>query len=243
MRAFGLIGYPLSHSFSKKYFEEKFAREALTGCAYDLYPLKSISELPALLASNPQLCGLNVTIPYKESVLPLLHDVDETAARIGAVNCIKIDQGRLKGYNTDVTGFSLSLTAWLSGHKPEKVFVLGTGGSSKAVKDALQTMNLNFFSVSRSAQPAAITYVEIAPQLSKTNLFINTTPLGMWPDASSYPHIPYHLLGTNDFLFDLVYNPAETTFLSKGKEQGCQIKNGLEMLSIQAEESWKIWNA
>ncbi len=241
MRKFGLIGFPLTHSFSKKYFEEKFHREKISDCSYDLFELKSIEEFPSLLKSNPELVGLNVTIPHKESVIPFLDELDEGAKEIGAVNCIKIEEGKLRGYNTDVYGFEISLTKFLT-KIPEQVFVLGTGGSSKAVCYVLRKMKLPFCSVSRNSKDGCITYNEIASKLKSSNLFINTTPLGMFPKVDLFPEIPYNLLSVNDFLFDLVYNPTETEFLKRGKVKGAAIKNGLAMLELQADKSWKIWN-
>lgn len=242
MKQYGLIGFPLSHSFSKRYFEEKFAREAITGCRYDLFPLQQITELPALLNAHPQLSGLNVTVPYKEAILPYLQALDTTARQIGAVNCIKVDAGALTGYNTDAFGFHHSLVNFLP-HTPRQVFVLGTGGSSKAVTYILQQLQLPYLRVSRTPQSAEISYATIAQHLQDSNLFINTTPLGMFPAVEGCPAIPYHLLSDKDALYDLVYNPAETLFLQKGKQQGCAVKNGLEMLQLQAEESWRIWTA
>ncbi len=240
MKQYGLIGYPLTHSFSQKYFEEKFKRENIEGCQYSLLPLENIEALPKLLKSNPQLEGLNVTIPYKESVIPFLNDVDTVAGKIGAVNCIKIVSGKLTGYNTDCYGFKTSLQKFLTA-KPEQAFVLGTGGSAKAVCYVLNEMNIPFIKVSRAKKEGCITYPEIGKHLSKSNLFINTTPMGMFPEINSAPDIPYSKLSSSDFLFDLIYNPAETLFLQIGKQQSCQIKNGLEMLQLQAEKSWQIW--
>jgi shikimate dehydrogenase len=242
MKQFGLIGYPLTHSFSKKYFEEKFRRENITGCQYDLFPFENIAQLPALVKSHPQLKGLNVTIPYKESVISFLDELNETAQQIGAVNCITISAGKLKGYNTDCYGFQKSLEKFLTA-SPNICFVLGTGGSSKAVCFVLQQLNIPFIQVSRISKPQCITYDALPRHLKATNLFINTTPLGMFPDTEACPPLPYHKFTSSDFLFDLVYNPAQTLFLANGKKQGCAIKNGLEMLQLQAEKSWEIWNS
>ncbi|MBL0308963.1 MAG: shikimate dehydrogenase [Bacteroidetes bacterium] len=241
MRKFGLIGYPLSHSFSQKYFEEKFRQQKITDCSYDLFPLKTIDSFPSLIKSHAGLSGLNVTIPYKESVLDFLHETDKTAQEIGAVNCIHIKDGKLAGYNTDAIGFELSLKNFLSSI-PQHAFVLGTGGSSKAVRFILHKMQIPFSVISRSAKDGALTYQEISGKMKASNLFINCTPAGMYPDIDLAPAIPYEELGTQDFLYDLVYNPAETLFLKKGKEKGAKTKNGLEMLELQAEESWRIWN-
>lgn len=242
MRKFGLIGYPLSHSFSKKYFEEKFLREKIADGSYDLFPLQPISELPALLESHPDLCGLNVTIPHKESVVDYLNEVDDVAIEIGAVNCIRIQQGTLKGYNTDSIGFEVSLKKFLSG-LPQQAFVLGTGGSSKAICYVLKKMGLSFHKVSRTSAEGSIPYEAVGREMKSSNLFINCTPLGMFPQTENASVLPYDQMTERDYLFDLVYNPAETLFLKKGKEKGAKTKNGLEMLELQAEESWKIWNS
>ena len=255
MRRFGLIGSLLTHSFSKKYFEEKFQREQITDCSYDLFELNSIEELTSLLKSNPDLVGLNVTIPYKESVLPFLHSVTVEAKQIGAVNCVKVENEKLVGYNTDAFGFETSLKNFVSQatNKSDSVlksasgdlgiFILGTGGSSKAVEFVLKKLNIPFVKVSREKKPDCISYKEVEQKMKPKNLFINTTPLGMFPKINAAPEIPYHLLSENDFLFDLIYNPAETDFLKCGHEKGSRIKIGLQMLELQAEKSWEIWNS
>ncbi len=240
MKQFGLIGYPLTHSFSKKYFEEKFLREKIEGCAYDLFPIESINLLPNLIASHPHLIGLNVTIPYKETVMPYLQSVDTLAAEIGAVNCIKVTGQTLAGYNTDAYGFEQSLLSFLT-HTPDKAFVLGTGGSSRAVCYVLKKLQIPFLLVTRNPQQGGIGYDSMETHLNARNLVINTTPVGMYPNAENSPHLPYKKLTKHDFLFDLIYNPSETFFMLKGKEQGCAVKNGLEMLQLQAEKSWEIW--
>lgn len=245
MKKFGLIGLPLTHSFSKKYFEEKFQRENIQDCSYDLFELNSIEELPSLLKSNPELVGLNVTIPYKESVLPFLDSITNEAKYIGAVNCIKVENGTLVGYNTDAYGFETSLTQNFSkvlNFREVQAFILGTGGSSKAVEFVLKKLNLSFLKVSRDKKADCVSYQEIEEEMKAQNLFVNSTPLGMFPEINAAPDIPYHLLSENDFLFDLIYNPAETEFLKKGKVKGAGTKNGLEMLQLQAEKSWEIWN-
>lgn len=244
MKKFGLIGLPLSHSFSKKYFEEKFHREQKTDCSYDLFELKTIEEFPALLKSNPELVGLNVTIPYKESVMPYLDSIDIEAEEIGAVNCIRIVNGKTKGWNTDIIGLIrplLELLTAISAPVPTQSFVLGTGGSSKALAYALEQMRLPFVKVSRETKKNCIRYEEIAKQMKDVNLFINTTPVGMFPNQNDCPDIPYEKLSSKDFLFDLIYNPAETEFLKRGKLQGARTKGGLEMLQLQADASWKVW--
>jgi len=242
MRQFGLIGYPLSHSFSKKYFTEKFEKEELENCVYENYSIASVDDLPALLEKNPLLEGINITIPYKEQVLSFLTDQSAVVKEIKACNCIKIEKGKLIGYNTDVTGFELSLTPKLTtGHK--YALILGTGGAAKAVEYVLRKLGIQYRYVSRKASGENLSYEEITPGLIMNyTLLINTTPLGMFPDANSFPPIPYHSLSDKHYLFDLVYNPGKTLFLKKGEEQGAVIKNGQDMLLIQAEESWKIWN-
>lgn len=254
MRVFGLIGNPLTHSFSKKYFEEKFKVEGITDAVYELFPIKTISEFPPLVQSLPNLAGLNVTIPYKEDIMDYLHEIDAVALKVDAVNCIKADSGKLTGYNTDVYGFENSLREFLNAqnlYNAEKkmyelpsitAFILGSGGSSKAVQYVLRQTGIPFYIVSRKMAEETIIYPDVASYMSDRNLFINTTPLGMFPETENCPDIPYDLLNENDLLFDLVYNPAETLFLRRGKEKGCQTKNGLQMLQLQAERSWQIWN-
>ncbi len=241
MKRFGLIGNPLTHSFSKRYFEEKFKREQIDGCSYDLFELKTINELPDLLNTTRGLAGLNVTIPYKQTVIPFLNSLSAEAQAIGAVNCIKIENGKLTGYNTDAYGFETSLKKVLTNHLPQ-TFVLGTGGSARAVQYVLQKLGIAYHVVSRTERPNTISYTRIDALMQQHNLFINTTPVGMFPQTEACPAIPYHKLGSGDVLFDLIYNPDETGFLKKGKQQGATVKNGLEMLELQAEKSWEIWN-
>ncbi|MEP6746370.1 MAG: shikimate dehydrogenase [Bacteroidota bacterium] len=243
MRQFGLIGYPLSHSFSKKYFTEKFEKEGLIDCAYENYSIAAVDELTALLNKNPLLEGINVTIPYKEKVLSFLSEESAVVKEIKACNCIKIQDGRLIGYNTDVTGFELSLTPKLgTGHK--RALILGTGGAAKAVGYALSKLGIQYSYVSRKATAQNLSYTDVTPGLLAIyTLIINTTPLGMYPNTKECPPIPYHALTSHHYLFDLVYNPEKTMFLQKGEKQGAVIKNGQDMLIIQAEESWKVWNS
>ena len=238
---YGLIGYPLSHSFSAGFFNRKFADEG-TDAEYLTFPIASITEFPGLLQNNTGLRGLNVTIPYKEAVIACLNDVDNVAAQIGAVNCITIRQGRLKGYNTDVIGFEKSLLPLLQ-PQHNAALVLGTGGASKAVTFVLRKLGIPYQCVSRSGAEHVITYSELTPDIiSSHRLIINTTPLGMFPDVSNSPAIPYSALTTDHLLFDLVYNPAETLFLLNGRATGATTKNGLEMLELQALAAWEIWN-
>lgn len=243
MRTFGLIGYPLSHSFSKGYFAEKFSAEKIKDCYYENFPLQSIQEFSALITSEKNLCGLNVTIPYKEAVIPLLTELAEAAKNIGAVNTIKFSSGKMIGYNTDYIGFLRSLKPLLKPHH-QRALILGTGGSSKAVQYALQLLNISFAFVSRSNAKNSFTYENLNAEILQSHtIIINTTPLGMYPHVAAAPNIPYHLLNEKHLLFDLIYNPETTLFLQQGKQQSAKTINGLSMLKIQAEESWKIWNS
>jgi shikimate dehydrogenase len=243
MKQYGLIGYPLSHSFSKGFFGEKFEKEHITGCAYDNFPIPGINEFPALLEQHPQLQGLNVTIPYKEAVIPFLDELSDAAARIRAVNCIHFRDGKKKGYNTDVIGFSKSLQPLLRPHH-QQALVLGTGGAAKAIMYALEQLGITYAVVSRQAANGAISYESLTKEILDTHtLIVNTTPLGMYPKVDTFPEIPYQYLSSQHLLYDLVYNPAETAFLQKGAAQGAAIKNGHEMLILQAEASWEIWNS
>lgn len=244
-RLFGLIGYPLSHSFSKRYFTEKFEREGIAGCRYELFPLEYIEDLPKLLKRQTTLCGLNVTIPYKQAVLPYLQELEAGAEAIGAVNTIRIANGKLTGYNTDAYGFIESLQRFLqeSDKQPPGALVLGTGGAAKAVVWALQQLGIPHLSVSRRVEPGCILYENIDKErLTTYPLLINTTPLGMSPYTGACPPLPYDLLDRQNLLYDLVYNPEQTLFLQKGKQAGCHTTNGLEMLYLQAEKAWSVWN-
>jgi shikimate dehydrogenase len=244
-KKFGLIGATVSHSFSKSYFDEKFFRDGLRDYHYDLYPLDSVEQLTGLLLENPELCGLNVTIPYKEKVIKLLSDIDPAAKRIGAVNVIKIKDGLLKGFNTDSDAFLESLEKWYPLTKESNALVLGTGGSSKAVREALKKLKIKFKLVSRTADQADYTYETLEADkeaFSNANLIINTTPLGMSPDTKAFPPINYELLTSDHYVYDLIYNPARTMFIQKAEMRNAHIKNGLEMLHIQAEKAWSIWN-
>lgn len=245
MRKFGLIGYPLSHSFSKKYFSEKFEKEGIQDTQYELYPLETIEELPLLIKATPDLIGLNITIPYKEQVIPFLDELDEKAQTIGAVNTITIKNGKLKGYNTDYDGFKSSLIKWLGSKSlPEKALILGTGGASKAVKVVLDDLGIQHNFVSRKPIEGQLTYSELGSShvFNSSTLIINTSPLGMSPNAETLPDLPYYQLTENHLLFDLVYNPLITAFMQKGIDKNCWVKNGLEMLHDQAEKAWEIWN-
>jgi shikimate dehydrogenase len=244
-KVFGLIGGTVSHSFSKSYFDEKFFREGLRDYHYELFPLNNISEIEALLKDTKGLTGLNVTLPYKEQVLKYLDEVDASAKRIGAVNVIRIKEGKLQGFNTDSDAFFETIDNWLPTDRKFKAVVLGTGGSSKAVQEALKKKKIEFTLVSREARKGVVTYQDLEKNpkyLSGANLVINTTPLGMSPNTETMPPIDYELLGPDHYVYDLIYNPARTMFLQKAEMRGSSIKNGLEMLHVQAEKSWKIWN-
>ena len=239
---YGLIGYPLSHSFSKRYFTEKFTNEQKAGHFYELFPLEKIEALPDLLKRLPQLKGLNVTIPYKEMVIPFLDEIDAAAKSIGAVNTIKILNGKLKGFNTDVYGFEKSLLNISEEALPKQALILGTGGAAKAVAYVLNQLNISFLKVSRG-EKGDLRYSDIDASLLQSHpLIVNTTPLGMSPKTETCPDLPYQHLNEANVLYDLVYNPEKTLFLKRGTEQFCKVKNGLEMLHLQAEKAWEIWN-
>ncbi len=241
MNLYGLIGMPLAQSFSKKYFTQKFEQEGITDAAYELFPLENIELLRDLLIAQPDLKGLNVTIPYKEQVLPFLSGLNEEAREIGACNCIKIKNGQLTGFNTDAPAFKQSLLPQLQSHH-KKALILGTGGAAKAVLFVLQSLGIEYAYVSRN-KGAGFTYEELNKSIIlEYPLIINSTPLGSFPKVDTAPDIPYEYLTTDNYLYDLVYNPAKTLFLQKGEQQGATIKNGYEMLVGQAELSWQIWN-
>jgi shikimate dehydrogenase len=243
MRVYGLIGYPLGHSFSKKYFTEKFINEGIADCSYENFAIETIDELKKVLAQNSNICGFNVTIPYKQTVLPFLDDSSNLPAGLSACNCIKVVKGKLVGYNTDVTGFEKSLLLKLQ-HYHTKALILGNGGAAEAVKFVLNKLGISFKIVSRKLHKGShITYADLNEIILKEHLLIiNTTPLGTFPDVDECPAIPYQLITPEHYLFDLVYNPFKTLFLKKGEAMGAAVKNGADMLEIQAEESWKIWN-
>jgi len=244
MNLYGLIGYPLGHSFSKQFFNDKFEKEGLEDCFFELYPLAQINDLLPLLAATPSLKGLAVTIPYKQSVIPFLTTCSEEAVAIGAVNCISIEGTQLKGYNTDVVGFEKSFTKLLQQHHT-KALILGTGGASKAVQYVLNKLEIPFLLVSRKADASnnILAYEEVDQEIiSEHTIIINSTPLGMTPDEASKPPIPYTAISDQHYLYDLVYKPAVTAFLIEGEKRKSVTKNGFEMLLLQAEENWKIWN-
>jgi shikimate dehydrogenase len=244
-KVFGLIGATVSHSFSKAYFDEKFFREGLRDYHYELFPLGSITDIEALLKDTKGLAGLNVTIPYKEQVLKYLDEVDGFAKKIGAVNVIKIKDGKLKGFNTDSDAFFETIEKWLPKDKTFKALILGTGGSSKAVQEALKKLKIEYKMVSREPKKGDLTYDTLDKKptiISDSKLIINTTPLGMSPNTETMPPIDFENIGPDHYVYDLIYNPARTMFLQKAEMHNATIKNGLEMLHIQAEKSWTIWN-
>ncbi len=250
MRLYGLIGFPLGHSFSKKYFTEKFERQGIPDAHYELFPMESLNELPALLAKHPELCGLNVTIPHKIQVIQHLEALHTSATTVGAVNCIDIRNGRLTGYNTDVEGFRQSLETRMATLeiKPKQALILGAGGAAKAVASVLSQLKIPFQYVSRNAHHEAhLTYEQANKWLSDTaespRLLVNATPVGAWPDTEACPPIAVEYFGQYDLVFDLIYNPAETLLLRKARQNGAYTQNGLEMLYLQAEAAWQIWNS
>jgi len=245
MKLYGLIGYPLGHSFSKQYFTEKFEREGLSDCVFEAFPISSIDQFSALLSANPLLKGLGVTISYKEQVLQFVDELSEEVKYIGATNSIKITGNKLIAYNTDITGFEQSFG---KGLQPvhTNALVLGTGGASKAVQYVLTKLGIDFLVVTRKEilKEGFIHYNNIDQKIiSGYKIIINCTPVGMSPKENTAPEIPYHLLTTEHYLYDLVYKPARTLFLQKGEEMGATVQNGYDMLLIQAEASWKIWNS
>lgn len=242
MKRFGLIGYPLTHSFSKKYFSEKFEKEGLSDHLYELFPLKSIDEFPGVLQANPDLVGLNVTIPYKQQVTRFLTR-SFLPEGVNACNCIRIDNGALEGFNTDITGFEKSFVPQLR-KEHRKALVLGNGGATAAVVFVLNKLGIPFEVVSRAMHGGStMTYDQVDEKIIKDHLvIINTTPLGMAPDTEKCADIPYQYINPQHYLYDLVYNPDKTLFLKKGEERGAVIKNGYDMLIFQAEENWRIWN-
>ena len=244
MKEYALIGCPLSHSFSQKYFTQKFADNHIAGCVYNLYEVPDIQALPSLLQNHPDLHGMNVTVPHKEAVISFLDELDPETAHLGAVNVIKFKNGKTKGYNSDFPAFTQTLKEFYPVNTSSKALILGTGGASKAVKAAFHSLGIPFKFVSRQPQAGQLHYEEITPALLVDYLLIvNTTPLGTYPNTETFPAIPYEALTDQHYLYDLVYNPAETVFLRKGREAGAHTKNGYDMLVLQAEISWEIWNS
>ncbi|MEA3444461.1 MAG: shikimate dehydrogenase [Bacteroidota bacterium] len=244
MKQYGLIGYPLGHSFSKKYFSKKFLKEGIDAC-YENYPIKDIDEFPKLIQSKPNLFGLNVTVPYKEKIIPYLDELDETAREVGAVNTIRIFRNdnviRTKGFNTDVFGFEETIIHELKNlHK--SALILGTGGSSKAVAYVLKKLAIDYYFVSRKSTNGIFSYFDLSSEtINKNLIIINTTPLGMYPNIDESPAIDYSAITGKHLLIDLIYNPEETLFLKKGKANGATCLNGLKMLHYQADKAWKCF--
>ena len=245
MDKYGLIGYPLGHSFSISYFNQRFADEGINA-KYINFEIPTIDELPEVLAKHPELKGLNVTIPYKERVIEFLDQLSPEARAIGAVNVIRVTHEggkiRMKGFNSDVIGFTQSIEPMLENYH-KKALVLGTGGASKAICYGLKNLGLETVCVSRYERPETICYKDITPEVVKEyNVIVNCTPLGMFPKTEQCPQLPYEALDEKNILYDLVYNPDVTLFMKKGAERGAQVKNGLEMLLLQAFASWEFWN-
>ena len=245
MDKYGLIGYPLGHSFSIGYFNEKFANEGIDA-QYINFEIPSIEALPEVLASNPELKGLNVTIPYKEKVIPYLDNVSPEARAIGAVNVIRVthkgNDVELKGFNSDVIGFTKSIESMLEKYH-KKALILGTGGASKAINYGLRSLGLETVYVSRYERPDTIQYDKITPEVvQEYNVIVNCTPVGMYPHTEECPQLPYEAMDSHNILYDLIYNPDETMFMRRGAEYGANVKNGLEMLLLQAFASWEFWN-
>lgn len=243
MRKFGLIGKSLEHSFSRDYFISIFEKEGITDAKYNLYEISNISDINKLIVSNPEILGFNVTIPYKEEIIPYLHFSDEIVKETGACNCVKVIEGKLYGYNTDVYGFLQSLSPLL---KPQyyKAVILGNGGAAKSVAFVLQQLSIDFVVVARNPKTSKeLNWEPLTPSLIRNaNIIINTTPLGMFPNLEDFPNLPYQALSSSHLVYDLIYNPQKTLFLDKAHLQGAIIKNGMQMLHLQAKQSWKIWN-
>lgn len=241
MDKYGIIGYPLGHSFSRAFFTEKFQREHIDA-EYVNFEIPSADMLPGIVQANPNLRGLNVTLPHKEAVIPMLDELSDEAKEIGAVNVIRVRDGRLKGFNSDIIGFMDSIRSLL---KPwhQHALVLGTGGASRAIRVGLQRLGIEWTYVSRTPAPGRLTYSDLTPELMEHyQVIVNCSPVGMFPHVDACPDIPYQLLTGRHLLYDLVYNPQETLFLKRGAEHGAAVKNGLEMLHLQAMASWRFWN-
>lgn len=261
MKQYGLIGYPLTHSFSKKFFTEKFEREGIAGHVYDLFELSNLSDFPELLRANPKLCGLNVTVPHKIGVVRYMDWISEEAKQVGAINCIRISAEspvlaafsgevgikdhdfKLEGFNTDVYGFEHSLKPLLK-HHHKKALLLGNGGAARAVKCVLDKLDIEYLLVTRRPDHNSILYTELTPEImAGYTVIINSTPLGTSPNIHECPPIPYEYITHHHLLYDLIYNPGQTLFLKQGHDKGAATKNGYEMLVLQAEKSWEIWNS
>lgn len=241
MKRYGLIGHPLKHSQSRFYFNEKFEYEGLD-CRYQHFDLKSLDELHEVLEHYPDLCGFNVTIPYKEAIIPLLDEMDMVSKEVGAVNVVRIENGKMKGYNADVYGFTLLLERAIKGKTIDHALVLGTGGASKAVQYVLKQKGISYSTVSQSQEKGDFTYETLTDDLLRQNhLIINTTPLGMAPQIDTFPDLHYQALSNKHILIDLIYNPKETAFMELGKTWGAKTYNGMQMFEEQAKKTWEIW--
>lgn len=248
MDLYGLIGFPIKQSGSQAIFREYFAKSQLKNADYILYPLTSIELFPSLISQNPEIKGLNVTIPYKKQVISYLNETDPQAKEIGAVNVVKVSRKKgkvwMKGYNTDLVGFEVSFTNFVGNIKGLKALILGSGGASMVVKYVFKKLNIPYLIVSRGRNYGDLDYPELnASVLKDHRIIVNTTPVGMYPNVNLCPEIPFEFIGNNHLLFDLIYNPAETLFLKKGRKQGAGIMNGHEMLHLQAAKAWEIWNS
>ena len=242
MKRYGLIGHPLKHSQSRFFFNEKFEYEGLD-CLYQHFDLKSLDELHEVMERYPDLCGFNVTIPYKEAIIPLLDEIDAVAKEVGAVNVVTVREGKLKGYNTDVYGFEQLLDRATNGKEIDHALVLGTGGASKAVQYVLRQKGIPFSLVSRSTEKGDYTYDALTDEiLSQNHLIINTTPLGMFPRIDDFPDLHYQALSKKHTLIDLIYNPKETAFMELGKTWGAKVFNGMQMFEEQAKKTWEIFS-
>ncbi|MBD0285478.1 MAG: shikimate dehydrogenase [Flavisolibacter sp.] len=243
MRLYGLIGKPLTHSFSQSFFTKKFKEEGITDCRYQNFELQAIEEVQQLVQQHEELKGFNITIPFKEQIIPYLHFQNEVVATIGACNCVQIKDKQLYGYNTDVFGFEQSLWPYLQPHHT-RALVLGTGGAAKAVFYVLDKLNIAYTIVSRKESDNTVRYEALNKKmLLEHTIIINTSPVGMYPNVGDMPPIPYQFITSKHLLFDLIYNPEKTMFLQKGLEKGASVCNGYQMLVLQAEESWRIWNS
>lgn len=241
MDKYGIIGYPLGHSFSRAFFTEKFQREHIDA-EYVNFEIPSADMLPGIVQTNPNLRGLNVTLPHKEAVIPMLDELSDEAKEIGAVNVIRVRDGRLKGFNSDIIGFMDSIRPLLKSWH-QHALVLGTGGASRAIRVGLQRLGIEWTYVSRTPAPGRLTYADLTSELMEHyQVIVNCSPVGMFPHVDACPDIPYQLLTGRHLLYDLVYNPQETLFLKRGAEHGAAVKNGLEMLHLQALASWRFWN-
>ncbi len=240
---FGLLGKNIAYSFSKGYFSSKFSDLGLSNCSYENFDIEDISEFTEIIENTTNISGLNVTIPYKQAIIPYLNELEASAKAIGAVNTIKISPSGLKGYNTDAYGFQKSIEPYLKNHH-KKALILGTGGASKAVAHILKKLNIDYKFVSRTAKNNGFTYENLNQRIIEDfTIIINCSPLGTFPNITEKPQIPYTFISKNHLLFDLIYNPEKTAFLAQGEANGATILNGLRMLELQAEKAWEIWNA